>query len=299
VNAFKTTVSEKREKIKWQEEDTDDVGLYLALEMTSLVYSSVSPYQNIKVYKHDYLGTVLILDDVIQTTERDEYIYNEMLCHVVLLGSASPSFAKVREDSEVTVAIIGGGDCGVLREVLKHKWVKKVVMVEIDGEFVAVAKKYLDFKVPFDDPRGQIIIGDGAEWIRNQQKEGIKYDAVIIDSSDPIGPGAALFTNQFYVDIQGCLKPHGVMAQQVGMPFVFPEQIKTVVDHLKTVCSNVQVFHVTIPTYGGGPMGFVVCTRDGAKCEKPVIKFDGRYYNSDVHTAAFALPNDWKVWFTG
>eukprot|EP01090_Pellita_catalonica_P006446 TRINITY_DN1666_c0_g1_i3.p1 TRINITY_DN1666_c0_g1~~TRINITY_DN1666_c0_g1_i3.p1 ORF type:complete len:178 (+),score=33.38 TRINITY_DN1666_c0_g1_i3:485-1018(+) len=168
-------------------------------------------------------------------------------------------------------------------------------MVEIDGVVVEACKKHLSkFEVPWDSPRAEVLIDDGAVWAKQQNAKGNKYDAIIVDSTDPIGPGEALFTNEFYKSLFACLEPHGTISQNVGLPFESPQEIKNVVQRLRNIGGKVEVYRAAIPTYVGGSMGFFVWSKDGSSCSTPQIDCTRKYYNKELHSAAFALPTFWK-----
>ncbi|MCI0486968.1 MAG: polyamine aminopropyltransferase [Blastocatellia bacterium] len=252
-----------------------------------LLYAETTPYQRLEILEHDHLGRVLVLDGLIQTTLADEFVYHEMLVQVPLLGRRGPG-------GSAAIIIIGGGDGGCLREALRHSWVKRVVMVELDEIVVRRSVEYLGIHGDYDDPRLELVIGDGAAYMRSAARGGERFDAVIIDSTDPIGPGRSLYRRDFYGDIKSCLAPNGVVCQHLGVPAYQDDVLERGARRMREVFGNVQVYRASIPTYIGGDMAFALATEGYHSYDNPAIEFTGRYYNSAVHTAAFALPTWWR-----
>lgn len=276
---------------EWWHEYDFQVQIRLGLKMR-LLHAETTPYQQLEVYEHDLLGRVLVLDNIIQTTQGDEFIYHEMLTHVPLLGQRHVA------GSDVSVLIIGGGDGGVLREVLRHQWVARVVMVELDEAVIRSTAKYLAINGDYDDPRVQLIIADGSAYVRSPEGQARPFDAIIIDAPDPIGPGEALFTREFFHHVRDCLSPAGVMVRQIGVPVYQQEVFELGVERVRARFGTVEVYRAAIPTYMGGDMAFVMSSKDGHTCQQPRMDFRGRYYNPAVHAAAFALPSWWQDMIT-
>jgi len=258
-----------------------------SLRIGEMLYDSETDHQRLKVFQNDTFGRVLTLDDVVQTTEGDNFIYHEMLTHVPILAHGA---AK-------RVLIIGGGDGGMAREVLRHDTVAHVTMVEIDGGVVDFSKEYLPMLSAgaFDDPRLDLVIADGAEFIR-QTAGG--YDIIIVDSTDPIGPGEVLFTDTFYGHAKLALAPNGILVTQNGVPFLQGEELHNTMRAFTALFVDATCYLATVPTYAGGPMAFGWGT-DGPARETPLDVLQGRfdaagiapgYYTPQVHQAAFALP---------
>ena len=230
----------------------------------------------------------MMLDGVTQTTEADEFIYHEMLAHVPILAHGT---AK-------KVLIIGGGDGGMLREVLRHPSVEKCTIVEIDRSVVELSKTYLPghSNGAFDDPRASLVFADGAEFVRSPDDT---YDVMIVDSTDPIGPGDVLFEDTFYANTRNCLTPDGLLVTQNGVPFMQPDELRNSLTHLRQFYDDVSCYIATVPTYVGGPMAFGWATNTTDHRQTTVealtkrfntAAFQTRYYTPDVHKAAFALP---------
>jgi spermidine synthase len=260
----------------------------LGLKVKENLVSKKSLYQKIDILDTYEFGRVLVLDGIVQTTERDEFIYHEMLSHLAMLSHPHPK----------TVLIIGGGDGGILREVLKYP-VREVFLVEIDEKVIELSKTYLSSicRNSFNDRRANIIIDDGANFI----KEGKgKFDVVIIDSSDPIGPAKVLFSSKFYREASNALSnDDGIFTQQTGSSFLQREEFPYVYKKLKKVFPFVTIFLTAVPTYVGGFFSFVFASKGIdprkvrlSKIEKRYKKFKlkTRYYNPEIHHSSFVLP---------
>ncbi|SNR84710.1 polyamine aminopropyltransferase [Desulfurobacterium atlanticum] len=250
-----------------------------------------TPFQEILLLETEAFGKMLVLDGAVQTTEKDEFIYHEMIVHV-------PLFTLGRDVEKVLV--IGGGDGGTVREALKHN-PSKVDMVEIDREVVELCKKeFPEIASGLDDERVSIFFEDGREFIKGKKGE---YDAVIIDCSDPVGPSAVLFSEEFYKDVKNALKSDGVVVTQSESPFAQFDAFKVVISNLKKVFSVVRPYLAFIPTYPSGMWSFTfasdskdplsVSPQELAERLSSFEKNKGRlkYYNLEIHYGAFAIPN--------
>lgn len=253
-----------------------------------VLYDTRSAHQRIVLFEHKVLGRVLTLDGVIQTTERDEFIYHEMLSHVPILAHG-----KAR-----SVLVIGGGDGGMVEEVLKHRGIERATLVEIDAAVVEFAKKYLPTICgdAFDDPRFHLVIADGAAFVAETEE---RFDIIIIDSTDPIGPGESLFTESFYAGCRRALREGGVLVTQNGVPFLQADELKSSLRALKGLFADTGCFLAAVPTYVGGVMAFAWASDDPALRRTPLEVLDERfraagietrYYTPEVHRASFALP---------
>ena len=191
-------------------------GFGIAIKAGKLLYSKQSEFQKVEVFETESsLGRVLTLDDLMMTTEGDEFHYHEMIAHVPMMHHPNPK----------TVLVIGGGDGGTVREVLKHDTVEKVVLCEIDGLVIEACKEYLPtISCELDNPKCEILVEDAIEYIKNKEN---MFDIVLIDSTDPMGPGEGLFTEEFYTNVKNSLKEGGIIAAQSESPFVNKEEIKT------------------------------------------------------------------------
>jgi len=258
-----------------------------ALRVDNVLYDSATEHQRLRVFENARFGRVLTLDDVVQTTEGDNFIYHEMLTHVPILAHGS-----ARE-----ILIIGGGDGGMAREALRHENVARVTMVEIDAGVVEFSRQYLPklSNGAFEDPRLDLVINDGAVFMRETER---RFDVIIVDSTDPIGPGEVLFTDHFYGHAKRALNPGGILVTQNGVPFMQPSELTGTMRAFKSLFADWGCYIANIPTYAGGPMAFGWGT-DGDARQVPVETLRARfaaagitpdYYTPEVHKAAFALP---------
>ncbi len=258
----------------------------------TVLYDSETAHQRLRVIENATFGRVLTLDDVVQTTEGDEFIYHEMMAHVPVLAHGAAR----------RVLIIGGGDGGMAREVLRHPSIEHVTMVEIDAGVVEFSKQYLPSLSAgaFEDARLNLVIADGAAFVRESAES---FDVIIADSTDPVGPGEVLFTDSFYGHVKRRLATGGIFVTQNGVPFLQGDELKGTMRAFRALYRDATCYLATIPTYAGGPMAFGWGT-DGAarQVELTVLEtrfaaagIATRYYTPEVHKAAFALPGYVKV----
>lgn len=244
--------------------------------------------QHLVIFNNAMYGRVLALDGVIQTTEKDEFVYHEMMAHVPILAHGSVK----------NVLVIGGGDGGTIREVLKHKTIQNVTLVEIDESVINLSKKYLPTlsQGAFDNPRLKIVIQDGCQFVKNAPQ---KFDVIICDSTDPIGPGAVLFTPEFYSDCHKLLNEGGIFVNQNGVPFIQTDELKDTLKSRKQFFKDVGYYIGVVPTYVGGFMAWGWATdkkeyRDVSleTLEERFKNIEGklRYYTPAIHKASFVLP---------
>lgn len=263
-------------------------GVRLGLEAASILYDSKTPYQRVVIFENATFGRVLMLDDVVQTTEADEFIYHEMLTHLPITAHGA-----VRR-----ILIIGGGDGGMLEEALKHDSVEKVTLVEIDPGVIELAKTHLRSicKDAFDDPRTDLVIADGVEYVRGTEE---RFDLIITDSTDPIGPGEVLFTREYYAACKRCLTSGSILVTQNGVPFLQGDELRGTLTCLRDLFADASCYLASVPTYMGGPMAFGWATDNAALRGVPTdalrerwqaAAVETRYYTPEVHAAAFALP---------
>ncbi|MDF7673312.1 polyamine aminopropyltransferase [Acetobacteraceae bacterium ESL0709] len=250
-----------------------------------------SAFQDIVVFESLSHGRVLVLDGAIQITERDEFIYQEMLAHVPLL--IHPKAEKI--------LIIGAGDGGVLRRVLQHRTVKKAVMVEIDGEVVALSRKYLPSIADgaWDDPRADVIIGDGIDYVAKAADDS--FDVIIVDSTDPIGVGEVLFSDDFYKNCARILSAEGVIVNQCGVPFMQADELRETSLRRAKFFPHVTAYVAAVPTYVGGFMTLGLAKKGSNphsleiaeirhRAETAGIMSHCRYWTPEVQWSAFQLP---------
>lgn len=265
--------------IWYVEEETP--GYRLHWKVKKVLYEQQTKYQRLQVLELEDYGRALILDSAIQITEKDEFIYNEMISHIPLLTHPFPK----------RVLIIGGGDGGAAREVLKHKEVEEVHLVEIDRDVIdAVCKFFPESASVFDNPRLKLFIQDGLEFIKSKKEE---YDVIIVDSSDPIGPAVQLFEYQFYSDCFKALKPEGVLNVQSGSPFYNKDVMKRVRNLLRSLFKYVNPYLACIPTYPSGLWSFTMASNAYQYLTADLSRANGlntRYFTSDLFHACFVLP---------
>ena len=251
-------------------------------------FEQKTDHQHLIIFENAKFGRVMALDGIVQTTEGDEFIYHEMMTHVPLLAHGN---AK-------RVLIIGGGDGGILREVCKHGSVEHITQVEIDLQVVEMCKKYLPNHSAgaYDDPRVNIVIDDGANYVRQSDEQ---FDVIITDSTDPIGPGDVLFTSDYYQHCKARLREGGVMVAQNGVAFMQIDEVFATAQRMQPYFTDQTFYCAAVPTYVGGVMTFAWASNNGAlrdiSLADLMVRFKQtglrcRYYNPAIHKASFALP---------
>ena len=265
--------------------ELNELGFGVTMETSNVLYSAKTEYQTIDILETQGLGKVLLLDGLVMTTERDEFFYHEMISHIPMNSHPNPE----------RVLVIGGGDGGTVREVLKHDTVKEVVLCEIDGMVIDACKKYLpSIAGMLDDERVNIQVRDGIDYISQQEDA---FDIILIDSTDQMGPGEGLFTEEFYSNVNKALKEGGIMSAQSESPFVNQRQMKMMYPLLRKAFPKVNTFLGPIPTYPGGYWSWAFCSNTVeplnfiAEDRVQKIAKQAKLYNLDIHKAAFALPN--------
>lgn len=277
-------------ELHWWHEDDCGVATRQSLLVAELCRRR-SKYQEIAVFEHRLLGRVLVLDGVVQTTTADEFVYHEMLAHVPL--SAWPG----EESVDRSVLIVGGGDGGTLREVLRREGIGRVVMVEIDPEVVEVSYEYLGIGGDLRDPRVELVYEDGAVFVARDEHRARPFDVVLVDSTDPLGgPGDRLFTAEFVAGLEACLAPGGMVVWQMGVPFYERQKLAQGVAVMRRHFAAVEVYRTAVPTYLGGDMAFAIATRRPGTSALPRWRYAGRWYDPAVHEASFVLPPTWREW---
>ncbi|KAG7883751.1 hypothetical protein KL938_002336 [Ogataea parapolymorpha] len=278
----------------WFREESDEFfpGQAMRLRVAEILHVEKSKFQDVLVFRSTDFGNVLVLDGIIQVTERDEFAYQEMITHVPLFAHPNPK----------KVLVIGGGDGGVLREVLKHDCVERATLVEIDESVINLSKKYLpNMAKSLSHEKVQVVLADGFEYLKNTaaRDEVDKYDVIITDSSDPDGPAEAFFQKQYFELLYNALNANGMVISMAS------ENIWLNIDKLrslKNICSQVfavtECCYCTIPTYTSGQIALMCCSKN------PDLKVSAphraesrnreaqlfRYYNSAIHSASFVLP---------
>ena len=273
---------------RWVEE-TLHRGFRIRLKADRVLFDSETEHQHLIIIETPEFGRVMMLDGVIQLASKDEFVYHEMMAHV-------PLFAHGRAKKAL---IIGGGDGGVLREALRHPELESVTLCEIDRRVIDLCRAHFPevSAGAYDDPRTRIVIADGTKFVAETDE---RFDVIMVDSTDPIGPGAVLFTREFYADCRKVLAKGGLLTTQNGLPFLQAAELKQSVGYFRELFNDAFAYLATTPTYVGGPMSFGWASDDGElrqhkrrKIERRYAKagaFPTRYWRPDVHVAAFALP---------
>lgn len=263
-------------------------GFVTSYRADKVLYEETTSEQNLVIFENAYFGRMMALDGATQVTERDEFIYHEMMTHVPVLAHGA-----VRR-----VLIIGGGDGGIAREALHHASIEHVTMVEIDPavtEFCAAQLPSIS-NGAFDDPRLELVFADGAKFVHACADQ---FDVIIVDSTDPVGPGEVLFHEEFYRGAKSRLAPGGVLVTQNGVPFMQASELIGTMEKFGRLFAVATCYMATIPTYVGGPMAMgwgsdnhklTAVTIDQLKERFRAANFKTRYYTPDVHLASFALP---------
>jgi spermidine synthase len=258
------------------------------LEADEILHEDKSEHQHLVIFRNATWGTVLMLDGVCQLTTKDEFIYHEMMAHVPLMALDKPR----------QVLVVGGGDGGVLREVLKHPSIERAMLCEIDRDVIDTALRYYP-EIPgktFDDERTVVVIADGRKFVAETDE---RFDAIIVDSSEPIGPSAVLHTREFFADCKRALKDGGILITQNGLPFLFPDHLAETTRAFASLFDHVAPYMCTQPCYFGGPFALNWASDEDEHLElseKKLAKrqlkrgIETRYWTPAVHNAAFALP---------
>ncbi|GAB2698129.1 polyamine aminopropyltransferase [Paenibacillus thermoaerophilus] len=261
------------------EKQTDTYGITMKVKET--LVTEKTDFQDLAMIETEQWGTMLLLDGMVMTSDRDEFVYHEMVAHPVLATHPNPE----------NVLVVGGGDGGVIREVLKHPKVKKAVLVEIDGKVIEYSKKYLpNIAGELDNPRVQVIVNDGYMHIHDHKNT---YDVIMVDSTEPVGPAVELFTRGFYQGIYDALKDDGIFVAQTDNPWFKADLIRTVNRDVKEIFPIVRVYIANIPTYPSGLWTFTMGSKkyDPLEVDESAIpELDTKYYTPRLHKAAFALP---------
>lgn len=259
-------------------------GQAMSLKVEKVLDHHKSLYQDVLVFESSHHGKVLVLDGVIQVTERDEFAYQEMISHIPLYAHPSPK----------RVLVIGGGDGGVLREIARHEGVEEIVICELDKDVIEVSKKYLpSLAKGYDDKRVKVHIMDGAKFM-DENKDS--FDVIITDSSDPVGPACVLFETPFYKAMFASLREGGIVCTQGECMWLHLSFIPPLIDSISKFYSSVEYAYTTIPTYPSGQIGFIIATKGRGGCKDPPrtpneqTQNELRYYTPEIHKAAFVLP---------
>ena len=262
----------------------------LTVGVEEVLFSETSPYQKIEVLRTDSWGNLMAIDGMVMLSEMDEFVYHEMLAHVPLFSHPDPR----------SVLIIGGGDGGTAREVLRHPGVQRLDLVEIDEVVIRAARKWLPEVGCFEDPRLHIHIEDGSAFVRRTDKS---YDVILVDGSDPVGPARELFSREFLDQAHRILDKQGVLATQAESPWVqaYHEPVRSLFASLRELFPVVRMYLAHIPLYPSGMWSMAYASKGIDPLEPGVLKrvhtetrsmsHALRYYNPEIHSGSFALPN--------
>ena len=270
----------------WFTEVFQDEGTAFSLKVRGRLHAEQSSYQYIEIYDTETFGNLMVIDGCVMLTARDNFLYHEMMSHPALFTHKDPR----------QVVIVGGGDCGTLREVLKHPGVEEAWQVEIDERVTRLAEQYFpELCTANGDPRANFFFGDGIKWMRDVEPSSL--DVVIVDSTDPVGPAEGLFALDFYRDCLLALRPGGILVQQSESPLLHADTIirKAQEDMREAGFDHSLTLPFPQPVY---PTGWWSCTmagretplkyfREADAAERPFVT---RYYNADIHRAALAQP---------
>jgi spermidine synthase len=267
----------------------DELGFRMTFKVDRVLYEMETAHQHLVLFEQPFFGKMLMLDGATQITKKDEFIYQEMMAHVPIFAHGD-----ARE-----VLIIGGGDCGIAEEVIKHKTIKRVTQVEIDAAVIEFSKEHFpEFTKPvFADKRFESVIDDGMKYVARTKR---RFDVIIVDSTDPQGPGKVLFSRKFYAACKRCLNKGGVLVTQSGVPIFQPAELTSSVSKFRKLFADGGCYIAAIPTYVGGHMAMGWAT-DNKKLRQTAVKviaaryrkagsFATKYWTPEVHAAAFALP---------
>ena len=269
----------------WFTEKSDESGIGFSLKISSKLHQEQTPYQNLEIFETTEFGRLMTLDGLVMLTDRDNFIYHEMMTHPAMFTHPSPR----------RVAIIGGGDCGSLREVLKHQDVELCEQIELDERVTRVSEEFFPKLCESNgDSRAKFYFDDGIEWIRNSAPD--RYDVIIIDSTDPVGPAAGLFSKSFYQDCFNALGKNGVVIAQSESPLLHKQLIRSMQDNLKAAGFDVvSTFSFPQCSYPSGWWSSTMAVKQ--PMEKEFRYKDAQesalntlYYSADVHKAASTLP---------
>jgi spermidine synthase len=273
---------------RWVEE-TLHSGFRVRLKADKVLFDSETEHQQLIIFENEDFGRVMMLDGIVQLSTRDEFVYHEMMAHV-------PLFAHGKAKK---VLIIGGGDGGVLREVLRHPEVKSATLCEIDRSVIDLCLEHFPDVSggAYDDKRTKVVIADGTKFVHETDQ---RFDVILVDSTDPVGPGAVLFTKEFYTDCRRALASGGILVTQNGLPFLQAPELKQSVTYFRDLFDDAFAYVATTPSYFGGSMSYGWATDDKklrnqklakiARRYKKAGTFPTRYWSPEMQAAAFALP---------
>jgi len=261
------------------EKQTDNFGITMKVKRT--LHTEQTDFQKLDMVETVEWGNMLLLDDMVMTSVKDEFVYHEMVAHIPLFTHPDPK----------EVLVVGGGDGGVIREVLKHPSVNKATLVDIDGKVIEYSKKYLpEIAGKLEDPRVEVKVGDGFMHIAESDNQ---YDCIMVDSTEPVGPAVNLFTKGFYAGIAKALKEDGLFVAQSDNPWFKGDLIQSVQKDVKEIFPITRLYTANIPTYPSGIWAFTIGSKKYDPLEVKEERFhpiETKYYTKELHKAAFVLP---------
>ncbi len=263
----------------YTEFQTPNVGITCKTKKT--YHTEKTEFQDLALIETEQFGRMLVLDGTVQTTIEDEFVYHEMISHVPLFTHKNPK----------KVLVIGGGDGGAIREIIKHPSVEKAVLCEIDGRVIEVSKEYLpEISCALSDKRVEVLVADGIKYVQDNKGQ---FDVIMVDSTDPVGPAVGLFAVDFYKAIYDALKEDGIFVAQTESPFFHKELIKNVYKDVSSIFPITKLYTCAIPTYPSGFWSFTMGSKKYDPLETDISKIpelDTKYYCPQLHKAVFALP---------
>ena len=267
----------------------DELGFRMSYRVERVLHETRTEHQHLVLFEHKFFGKMLMLDGAAQVTTKDEFIYHEMMTHVPIFAHG-----KARE-----VLIVGGGDCGIAEEVLKHGSVERLTQVEIDASVVEFSKEHFpEFTGPvLGNQRFDLVIEDGMRYVAKTER---RFDVIIVDSTDPQGPGKVLFSQRFYSACKRCMNPGGILVTQNGVPILQSQELRQGMKKLRGLFADASCYIAAIPTYVGGHMAMGWASDNARLREispatiaaryRKAGSFRTKYWTPQVHRAAFALP---------
>ncbi len=271
-------------QLYYTQQQTEDIRL--SIKVKQHLFTGESEFQKVDVFESEEMGRFLIIDGIVMLTSKDEFIYHDMIVHVPM--ATNPNIKKA--------LVIGGGDGGTVRELTRYSSIEQIDMVEIDQMVVDACREYIPLTAgKLDDPRVTLRFEDGAAFVKNTKTS---YDLIIVDSTDPIGPGEGLFTNEFYQDCYNALSDDGILINQCESPFYEKNarEMRRAASKIKQLFPISTVYQYNMPTYPSGHwlFGFASKTFDPIKDFKPEqwasFGIETKYYNTDLHVGAFMIP---------
>ncbi|WP_067929559.1 polyamine aminopropyltransferase [Alicyclobacillus shizuokensis] len=253
--------------------------LSLGLRVNRTLHSEQTEFQSLAVYETAQYGNLLVLDGCVMTTDKDEFVYHEMIAHVPMHTHPNPN----------NVLVIGGGDGGAVREILKHPSVERVVLAEIDGRVIEASKRYFPHIAKgLSDARVDVQVTDGIRYVEEHPDE---FDVILVDSTDPVGPAVGLFAKEFFQAVHRALRADGLFVAQTESPFTHQDLIRQVFRDVSSVFAQTHLYLAYVPTYPTGMWSFTLGSKEyNPIAPQPARVTDCKYYSPQVHQAAFALP---------